>query len=194
MSRYYRGKRRKSQPIQITKVKTLVRIFGPLAETRTTMTFYNPHNRNLSGDLYFPLPEGSTVSGYALDIKGVLVEGVAVTKEKARQAFEKEVRKGIDPGLVEWTKGNNFKTRVFPLPPKGPRQQAGSHEEEHHHNKETDQHLRRRAHRRGDAGAAVRASRPGMGDLAVADQTDVVDRHGAFLPHSGRKARIPGQR
>jgi Ca-activated chloride channel homolog len=111
----------KSEPIRVKSVETRVRIFGPLAETRATLTFYNPHDRNLSGDLYFPLPEGSTVSGYALDINGVLVEGVAVTKEKARQTFEKEVRKGIDPGLIEWTKGNSFKTRIFPLPAKGTR-------------------------------------------------------------------------
>ncbi|MFH1808975.1 MAG: DUF2135 domain-containing protein, partial [Pseudomonadota bacterium] len=26
-----------------------------------------------------------------------------------------------DPGLIEWTKGNNFRTRVYPLPPKGTR-------------------------------------------------------------------------
>jgi len=111
----------KTKPIKLQKVKADVRILGHIAETSLTMTFYNPHNRNLEGDLYVPLPEGSTVSGYALDIKGVLVDGVVVTKEKARQVFEKEVRKGIDPGIVEWTQGNSFKTRIFPLPAKGAR-------------------------------------------------------------------------
>ena len=42
-------------------------------------------------------------------------------KQKARQVFEKIVRQGIDPGLVEWTRGNNFKTRVFPIPSRGTR-------------------------------------------------------------------------
>ncbi len=111
----------KTMPIQVERVSTSVRILGSIAETRISMTFFNPHERALSGDLYFPLPEGATVSGYALDIKGVMVDGVAVTKQKARQTFEKEVRKGIDPGIVEWTRGNTFKTRVFPLPAKGTR-------------------------------------------------------------------------
>ena len=83
------------------------------------MTFANPTDRVMEGDLYFPLPQGSTVSGYALDIEGKMVDGVAVEKHKGRQVFEQIVRQGIDPGLIEWTKGNNFKTRVFPIPAKG---------------------------------------------------------------------------
>jgi Ca-activated chloride channel homolog len=111
----------RSKPLEMSEVDVDVRIVGQIAETRMTMTFYNPQSRNMAGDLFFPLPEGATVSGYALDIQGKMVDGVVVGKDKARQVFEKEVRKGIDPGLVEWVKGNNFKTRVFPIPPKGTR-------------------------------------------------------------------------
>jgi Ca-activated chloride channel family protein len=96
-------------------------IIGHLAETAITMRFYNPNTAVMEGDLYFPLPEGATVSSYALDVKGLMVDGVAVDKDHGRQVFETEVRKGIDPGLVEWTRGNNFKTRVFPIPAKGTR-------------------------------------------------------------------------
>ena len=110
-----------SEPLQVRKVEVDVRVLGHLAETRMTMTFYNPHSRALAGDLYFPLPEGATVSGYALDVSGVLVDGVVVEKEAARRAFEAEVRRGVDPGLVEWVGGNNFRTRVFPLPAQGTR-------------------------------------------------------------------------
>jgi len=109
------------QPLTLQKVAVEARIFGHLAETRLTMVFSNPHGRVLAGDLYFPLPEGATISGYALDINGVLVDGVVVEKAKGRQVFEKIVRQGVDPGLIEWTKGNNFKTRVFPIPAHGTR-------------------------------------------------------------------------
>jgi Ca-activated chloride channel family protein len=111
----------KSQPLGLTKLETQVRIYGQLAETSMTMTFTSSLDRVMEGHLYFPLPEGSTVSGYALDINGNLVDGVAVEKQKGRQVFEKIVRQGIDPGLVEWTKGNNFKTRVYPIPANGAR-------------------------------------------------------------------------
>ncbi len=111
----------KQQAMTLAKVEVQVQILGAIAETAMTMTFQNPLNRELAGTLYFPLPEGSTVSGYALDINGVLVDGVIVEKHKGRQVFEKIMRRGVDPGLVEWTKGNNFKTRVYPIPARGTR-------------------------------------------------------------------------
>ncbi len=105
------------QPIILSSLDARVRIFGHLAETSMTMRFYNPNNRVLEGELEFPLPEGAVVSGYALDVDGDLVEGVAVEKQKAREVLETEIRRGVDPGLVEKVKGNNFKTRVYPLSP-----------------------------------------------------------------------------
>ena len=108
-------------PMLVDAVDVDVTIRGLLAETTMTMTFRNPHSRVLEGELFFPLPEGSTISGYGLDVGGELVEGVIVQKDKARVAFEKEVRKGVDPGLVEWVRGNNFRTRVYPIPASGTR-------------------------------------------------------------------------
>lgn len=111
----------RSQPLAITRVEAQARILGFLAETRLTITFHNPNPLVLAGDLDFPLPEGATVSGYALDVGGRLVDGVVVDKDQGRQIFEKEVRQGVDPGLVEMTQGNNFRTRVFPIPAQGTR-------------------------------------------------------------------------
>ncbi|CAF1463071.1 unnamed protein product [Rotaria sordida] len=80
------------------------------------MTFKNEHNRILEGALEFTLSETATICGFGLDVDGVVVE-----KEKARVTFEKEVRKGIDPVLVEMIKGNVFRTRVYPIPVGGTR-------------------------------------------------------------------------
>ena len=109
------------KPVSLADLDMRVRIFGHLAETTMTMKFYNPNSRTLEGELEFPMPEGAVVSGYALDVNGDLVEGVAVEKQKAREIFETEVRRGVDPGLVEKVKGNNFKTRVYPLNPNSSR-------------------------------------------------------------------------
>jgi tetratricopeptide (TPR) repeat protein len=109
------------EALRVSSVSIETRIIGPISETRMTLKFYNGSQRQLEGDLYFPLPEGATVSGYALDVAGVLIDGVAVEKAKGRQVFERIQRQGIDPGLVEWTRGSNFKTRVFPIPARGSR-------------------------------------------------------------------------
>ena len=108
-------------PLGLARLQTEVRIYGAVAETTATMTFTNPAPRAMEGDLYFPLPEGATISGYALDINGAMIDGVAVEKHEARRIYEEVVRKGIDPGLVQWTQGNNFQTRVFPIPAQGSR-------------------------------------------------------------------------
>jgi Ca-activated chloride channel homolog len=112
---------KRSAPLAISKVDVDTRIFGFVAETRMTLVFRNSLSRPLAGDLYFPLPVGAAVSGYALDVNGAMVDGVVVEKDKGRQVFEKEARKGVDPGLIEWTRGNHFKTRVFPIPAHGTR-------------------------------------------------------------------------
>mgnify|MGYP006916124449 CR=1 FL=1 len=49
-------------------------------------------------------------------------EGLRCRGDRLTVAFENEVRKGVDPGLVEQVKGNIWKTRIFPLVPHTPRQ------------------------------------------------------------------------
>ena len=110
-----------SAPMQVQEMSVSALIRGLLATVETTLSFHNPNSRPLEGDLVFPLPDGATVCGYALDINGSLVDGVVVKKEKARVAFETETRRRIDPGIVEHVKGNLYRTRIFPLPPNGNR-------------------------------------------------------------------------
>ena len=64
-----------------------VEIFGNLAKTTTTLVFTNSSSRNLEGNLVFPLPENTTVSGYAIDINGKLRNAVPVTKVRAVEVF-----------------------------------------------------------------------------------------------------------
>ncbi|MCX7886968.1 MAG: VIT domain-containing protein, partial [Verrucomicrobiae bacterium] len=109
------------QPMQLREMNVRARIVGLHVETTTEMTFYNPNPRLLEGELQFPLPDGAVITGYALDVNGQMVDGVVVKKEKARVAFETEVRAGIDPGIVEHTAGNVYRTRIYPLPPQGTR-------------------------------------------------------------------------
>lgn len=116
----------RAEKLGVRSLDVTVRVVGRLAETRMVMTFANPHGRALAGDLLVPLPAGATVSGYALDVGGQLVDGVVVDKDEARVIFETEVRKGVDPGLVEWVGANTFRTRVFPIPARGSRTVAVS--------------------------------------------------------------------
>jgi len=107
------------QYLKLDKLDITVQVLGNIATTTLEMSFYNNTNRVLEGELNFPLAEGQTVSRFAMDVNGKLREGVVVEKEKGKQVFESVIRRRIDPGLLEMTQGNNFKARVYPIPPKG---------------------------------------------------------------------------
>ena len=116
--------------VRLSNLSVEVAVTGNIATTTYDMIFTNSSNRILEGEFEFPLDNGQTVSRYALDINGKLREGVVVEKEKGRQVFETIVRKNIDPGLVEMTSGNNFKTRVYPIPANGSRRVVIAYEQE----------------------------------------------------------------
>ena len=110
-----------SKPMQLKEMEVRAHMVGLHVEATTTLTFFNPNQRQLEGELVFPLPDGAVVTGYALDVNGTMRNGVVVKKEKARVAFETEVRRGVDPGIVEQVAGNLYRTRIYPLPPEGVR-------------------------------------------------------------------------
>ena len=113
--------RNTENPMQLEKLKIDIKVIGQVAVTTLDMTYYNSNSRVMEGEFSFPLGEGQTVSRFALDINGTLREGVVVEKEQGRKTFEAIVRRGVDPGLLEMTEGNNFRSRVYPLPAHGRR-------------------------------------------------------------------------
>jgi len=122
--------RNTENPMQLEKLKIDIKVIGQVAVTTLDMTYYNSNSRVMEGEFSFPLGEGQTVSRFALDINGALREGVVVEKEQGRKTFEAIVRRGVDPGLLEMTEGNNFRSRVYPLPAHGRRRLVIAFEQE----------------------------------------------------------------
>jgi len=111
----------KKNPVILQEAKIETKILGNLATTTAIYTFYNPGDRILEGKLTIPLPEGVSISSYALDINGKLRDAVPVPKERAKEVFESIEKRNIDPGIIEKVAGNNFRTRIYPIPAKGSR-------------------------------------------------------------------------
>jgi tetratricopeptide (TPR) repeat protein len=107
-----------------------IRVTGTFATTTVAMTFYNPFDRILEGELNFPLGDGQQVFRFAMDLNGKLREGVMVDKDKGRKTFERIVRQQVDPALLEMTTGNNYKARVYPIPARGYKTIVLAYEEE----------------------------------------------------------------
>ena len=113
--------RENEKPMTIDSFGVDAQVNGLFATVRVLIVFGNPNGRVLEGELEFPLPDGASVCGYALDVDGRLRDGVVVKKDEARIAFEAEVKAGVDPGLVEHVQGNVWRTRLYPIPARGAR-------------------------------------------------------------------------
>ncbi len=104
-------------PLSVGYHKVEVDIKDQIARSTIEQSFVNSTKQRLEGVFYFPLPAGASISGFGMWIGGELVEADIVEKQRAREIFEDILRRRKDPGLLEWSGGNLFKARVFPIEP-----------------------------------------------------------------------------
>ena len=103
-------------PLTVGYHKVSVDIRDQIARTVIEESFVNHTNAELEGVFHFPLPQDASISGFGMWIGNNLVEADVVEKQRAREIFETIKRERRDPGLLEWSGGNIFKARVFPIP------------------------------------------------------------------------------
>jgi len=102
-------------PLVVADHRVDVVIRDQIAETTVTQTFVNTHGGRREGVFSFPLPAGATVSGFGMWIDGEYVEADVVERQRARAIYEEIRREKMDPALLEWSGGNFFTARVFPI-------------------------------------------------------------------------------
>src|SRR5262245_25249112 len=102
----------------------------PLCFTELKLTFKNPQPRQLEGQFEITLPPGATISRFAMRIGDTYQEGEVVELQAARAAYEDFLHRRQDPALLEKQAGNQFRARVFPIPPSGEKELILSYSEE----------------------------------------------------------------
>ncbi|MCL4202229.1 MAG: hypothetical protein KJ000_07025 [Pirellulaceae bacterium] len=105
----------RNEPLTVGYHKVTVDIRDQIARTVIEESFVNHTNGRLEGVFHFPLPQDASISGFGMWIGNELVEADVVEKQRAREIYETILRERRDPGLLEWTGGNLFKARVFPI-------------------------------------------------------------------------------
>ena len=75
----------------------------------------------IEGWYWFTVQTTATVTGFALETNGVLVEGEVIEKREAAAQYGAAMRQGNDPVLLEWVDGRTYRARVFPIPASGTR-------------------------------------------------------------------------
>jgi predicted Zn-dependent protease len=104
-------------PLTVGYHKVTVDIRDQIARTTIEESFVNHTNTTLEGTFFFPLPQDASIAGFGMWIGDKLVEADVVEKQRAREIYETILRERRDPGLLEWSGGNIFKARVFPIVP-----------------------------------------------------------------------------
>src|SRR6185312_12417165 len=105
----------RNEPLTVGYHKVTVDIRDQIARTTIEESFVNHTDATLEGQFHFPLPQDASISGFGMWIGNDLVEADVVEKQRAREIYEDILRQKRDPGLLEWTGGNIFKARVFPI-------------------------------------------------------------------------------
>ncbi|MHC4471363.1 MAG: VIT domain-containing protein, partial [Planctomycetota bacterium] len=106
-------------PLRVGYHKVSVVIRDQIAETTVEESFVNATRQTLEGVFTFPLPADASISGFGMWVGDELVMADIVERQRARAIYEDILRRRKDPGLLEWSGGNLFKARVFPIPAGG---------------------------------------------------------------------------
>ena len=99
--------------------RVTVTIKDQVATTHVDQVFINESPQEIEGEYIFPLPEGASISQFALWVDGRRLEAEVLEAEKARQIYEEIVRQQRDPALLEYAGRNAFRARIYPIPARG---------------------------------------------------------------------------
>jgi len=105
----------------LEKLNISVDIHAGLAQISLGATLRNETEDQVEASFAYPLPKGTVINGYALDLDGELVDGVLMPKERAEALYTDRVTQSIDPGIAARTVDNRYKTRIYPIEEEGGR-------------------------------------------------------------------------
>lgn len=96
-----------------------VAIQDQVAVTHVDQVFLNESAYDMEGEYIFPLPEGASISQFAMWVDGHKLEAQVLEADEAREIYEEIVRQQRDPALLEYAGRNAFRARIYPIPAHG---------------------------------------------------------------------------
>jgi Ca-activated chloride channel family protein len=106
-------------PLSVKYHHVKVEIVNQVAKTSVDQVFINHFGRDIEGTYIFPVPEGASVSDFAMYVGSERVRGEILDSREAGRIYEDIVRRMRDPGLLEYIGRNLFRARVYPIPANG---------------------------------------------------------------------------
>ena len=96
------------QELVIEELNVKTAVHGVFSLTEMEIVFRNPHPRRMEGRFSAVLPEGATVSRFAKEVEGRLMEGEVVERLRANRVYAEILHQMRDPALLEQDQGNRF--------------------------------------------------------------------------------------
>jgi len=109
------------QVLTIDAVHVRTAIAGNVAQTEVEQTWRNDTDRPQEGSYLFPLPDGATVSDFALYDGDRKMVGRLLDKDQAADTYEGIVRRQQDPALLRYVGRGAYEVKLYPVPPHGTR-------------------------------------------------------------------------
>jgi Ca-activated chloride channel homolog len=97
---------------------------GVVIRDRIATTMMEIHLRNLSGArqeaaILLPVPDGAVVRGFAFRGRGALPSARLLSRDEAREIYDRIVAQARDPALLEFAGYNLVRSSIFPVEPGG---------------------------------------------------------------------------
>lgn len=105
------------RPLRVKSIHLKTKIIDQAAVTHVTQVFVNESPYTLEGTYFFPLPDGVSISEFAMWDGDKRLVGEIRSREEARRMYDSIVRSRRDPALLEYAGKNLFQASVFPIGP-----------------------------------------------------------------------------
>lgn len=86
-----------------------------LSETEVDQTFFNPGERDVEGWYWFTVPDNASVTSFALETNGNLVEGEFIESKEAAAQYTAAKSSGHAPAILEWVDARSYRARIYPI-------------------------------------------------------------------------------
>lgn len=104
-----------TRKLEIAKQAVRAVVRGGLSETEVDQTFFNPGARDVEGWYWFTLPSRASVTGFAVETNGALIEGEFQEKKEASRNYGTAKATGHAPAILEYVDQSTYRARIFPV-------------------------------------------------------------------------------
>ena len=107
--------------LEIAKQAVRATVREGLSETEVDQTFFNPGERPVEGWYWFTVPERASVTSFAVETDGRLVEGEFTERKEAAAQYGVAKATGHSPAILEWVDNRTYRARIYPIEAGGTR-------------------------------------------------------------------------